>query len=65
MELPAMKKLRKFIVWWYRAPVKPEIGPQAVEELIETATKKRAVEYGKAIAKQNDWRFLEVREVLA
>ena len=59
-----MKSYKNFTAYFYRSAKKhsPEIGPILETNNLSCYTKKQALLSAKTLAKEQDWRFLEIRE---
>lgn len=57
-----MTTVRTWEVGFYRKPEGQEIGPVLVTRDIRTTSKSKALEEGRFLARQLDWRLVAVRE---
>lgn len=55
-----MKHNKSYLLFFYRKPVRGEIGPVLVKENIESNSKKSASAFGVSVARERGWRFLKV-----
>jgi len=54
--------MKTYIAYFRRAPVTGEIGPGTEKLETEAPSKTRAAQWARSVAKERDWRFMEVRE---
>jgi hypothetical protein len=54
--------MKQYKLFFYRKPNQTEIGPILQTEITAAKSKTAAVRIGKQIAKEREWRFLEVSE---
>ena len=52
--------MKAYYGFFYRSPEQGEIGPQLVRKQTESPSKAKAMQWARAIAKENDWRYLYV-----
>lgn len=54
--------MKNWIASYYRKPTEEEIGPILVTQEISGKYKTAVIRHAKEIAKERDWRYLDIKE---